>query len=77
MFNLFVVYRQEDFLSGGVLLDEGGMDLELVREDYTALILVEANLEVPPTFQLRRTDPNRRVAEFFNTLVNDEGQRVQ
>ena len=58
-------------------LDEGGMDLELVREDYTALILVEANLEVPPTFQLRRTDPNRRVAEFSNTLVNEEGERVQ
>ena len=58
-------------------LDEGGMDLELLREDYTALILVEANLEVPPTFQLRRTDPNRRVAEFSNTLVNEEGERVQ
>jgi hypothetical protein len=53
------------------------MDLELAREDYTALILVEANLEVPPTFQLRRTDPNRRVAEFSNTLVNEEGERVQ
>lgn len=58
-------------------LDEGGMDLELTAEDYTALILVEANLEVPPTFQLRRTDPNRRVAEFFNTLINEKGERVQ
>jgi hypothetical protein len=77
LFNLFVVYRREDFLSGGALLDEGGMDLELVGEDYTALILVEANLEVPPTFQLRRTDPNRRVSEFSNTLVNEEGERVQ
>lgn len=57
-------------------LDEGGTDIELLGADYTALILVEANLEVPPTFQLRRTDPNRRVAEFFNTLVNDEGERV-
>lgn len=56
---------------------EGGTDTELLGEDYSALILVEANLEVPPTFQLRRTDPNRRVAEFFNTLVNDEGERVQ
>jgi hypothetical protein len=53
------------------------MDLELVREDYTALTLVEANLEVPPTFQLRRMDPNRRVAEFSNTLVNEEGERIQ
>lgn len=58
-------------------LHEGGTDLEILGEDYSALILVEANLEVPPTFQLRRTDPNRRVAEFSNTLVNEEGERVQ
>lgn len=58
-------------------MDEGGTDLELSGADYSALILVEANLEVPPTFQLRRTDPNRRVAEFSNTLVNEEGERVQ
>jgi hypothetical protein len=67
-------------LGGGSSRDEGGTDLndlKLLGEDYSALILVEANLEVPPTFQLRRTDPNRRVAEFFNTLVNDEGERVQ
>lgn len=63
---------------GGVSpLDEGGTDVELLEADHTALILVEANLEVPPTFQLRRTNPNHRVAEFFNTLVNDEGERVQ
>ena len=55
----------------------GSADAELAGDDYAALILVEANLEVPPTFQLRRTDPNRRVAEFFNTLVNEEGERVQ
>ena len=54
-----------------------GMEPDLAGEDYAALILVEANLEVPPTFQLRRTDPNRRVAEFFNTLVNEESERVQ
>ncbi len=59
------------------LVSEGGTDLELLGADCSALILVEANLEVPPTFQLRRTDPNRRVAEFSNTLVNDEGERVQ
>lgn len=58
-------------------LHEGGTDLEILGEDYSALILVEANLEVPPTFQLRRTDPNHRVAEFSNTLVNEEGERVQ
>lgn len=58
-------------------MDDGGTDLELLGADYSALILVEANLEVPPTFQLRCTDPNRRVAEFANTLVNDEGERVQ
>ena len=56
---------------------EGGTDLDVLGEDYNALIFVEANLEVPPTFQLRRTDPNRRVAEFSNTLVNEEGERVQ
>ena len=55
-------------MGGESPLDEGGIDLELLGEDYSSLILVEANLEVPPTFQLRRTDPNRRVAEFFNTL---------
>ena len=27
--------------------------------------------------RLRGTDPNRRVAEFSNTLVNEEGERVQ
>ena len=58
-------------------LHEGGADLEILGEDYSALVLVEANLEVPPTFQLRRTDPNRRVAEFSNTLVTEEGERVQ
>ena len=51
--------------------------MELMGEDYSALILVEANLEVPPTFQLRRTDPNRRIAQFSNTLVNEEGERIQ
>ena len=56
---------------------EGGTDLEVLGEDYSALIFVEANLEVPPTFQLRRTDPNRRIAEFSNTLVNEEGERIQ
>lgn len=65
------------FLGGTASLEEGGTDLELAGEDYTALILVEANLEVPPTFQLRRTHPERRVAEFFNTLVNEDGERVQ
>ena len=58
-------------------MDEGGTDLELLGADYSALILVEANLGVPPTLQLMRTAPNRRVAEFFNTLVSDEGERVQ
>jgi len=58
-------------------LGEGGTDVELMGEDYSALILVEANLEVPPTFQLRRTDPNRRIAQFSNTLVNEEGERIQ
>ena len=61
----------------GFPLAEGGTDVELLADDYSALILVEANLEVPPTFQFRRTDPNRRVAEFSNTLVNEEGERVQ
>ena len=60
----------------GSPLDEGGTDVELLADDYSALILVEANLEVPPTFQFRRTDPNRRVAEFSNTLVDEEGARV-
>lgn len=64
-------------MSGEPAPYEGGIDLELLGADYSALILVEANLEVPPTFQLRRTDPNRRVAEFFNTLVNEEGECVQ
>ena len=64
-------------MGGRSPLYEGGTDLEILGEDYSALILVEANLEVPPTFQLRRTDPNRRVAEFSNTLVNEEGERIQ
>ena len=64
-------------MGGKSPLYEGGTDLEILGEDYSALILVEANLEVPPTFQLRRTDPNRRVAEFSNTLVNEEGERIQ
>lgn len=57
-------------------MEEGGTDFEFLGEDYTALVLVEANLEVPPTFQLRRTDPNKRVAEFRNTLVNESGEKV-
>lgn len=64
-------------MGGTNALHDGGTDVELLGEDYSALILVEANLEVPPTFQLRRTDPNRRIAEFSNTLVNEEGERVQ
>lgn len=57
-------------------MEEGGTDIEFLGEDYTALVLVGANLEVPPTFQLRRTDPNKRVAEFRNTLVNENGEKV-
>jgi replication initiator protein A len=64
-------------LGEGSPLYEGGTDSELLGEDYSALILVEANLEVPPTFKLRRTNPTRRVAEFSNTLVNEGGERVQ
>lgn len=64
-------------MDGRSPLHQGGTDIEVLGEDYSALILVEANLEVPPTFQLRRTHPNRRVAEFSNTLVNDEGERIQ
>ena len=64
-------------MSGKFPVDEGGADLEILGEDYGALIMVEANLEVPPTFQLRRTDSSRRVSEFYNTLVNEEGERVQ
>jgi DNA-binding transcriptional ArsR family regulator len=39
---LLFTYRRT-ILSERASLDEGGMDLELVREDYTALILVEAH----------------------------------
>lgn len=58
------------------MAEDGGTDFEFLGEDYTALVLVEANLEVPPTFQLRRTDPNKRVAEFRNTLINENGEKV-
>ena len=63
-------------MGGEPPLYEGGTDSELWGEDYSALILVEANLEVPPTFKLRRTNPTRRVSEFSNTLVNEGGERV-
>ena len=52
-------------------------DFDIAQEDSTSLIGVEANLEVPPTFQLRRTDPTKRMAEAWNTIVTADGERIE
>jgi len=45
------------------MADEGITDTEIVAAEQLALIPVEANLEIPPLFQMRRTDPTHRIAE--------------
>lgn len=52
-------------------------ELERIDADYGALIGIEANLEVPPVFQMRRADMERRFAECQTVVVTENGERLE
>lgn len=52
-------------------------EIESIAADYGALIGIEANLEVPPVFQMRRADAERRFAECQTVVVTEKGERLE
>jgi Replication initiator protein A/DnaA N-terminal domain len=50
---------------------------ETIAAEELALIPVEANLEIPPLFQMRRTDPTHRVAECRVPVAITKGERLE
>jgi hypothetical protein len=58
-------------------VDEEGRDTEIIAAEQLALIPVEANLEIPPLFQMRRTDPTNRVAECRVPVATTTGERLE
>jgi hypothetical protein len=58
-------------------VDEEIRDTEVIAAEQLALIPVEANLEIPPLFQMRRTDPTNRVAECRVPIATTTGERLE
>jgi hypothetical protein len=52
-------------------------DTEVIAAEQLALIPVEANLEIPPLFQMRRTDPTNRIAECRVPVATTTGERLE
>jgi Replication initiator protein A len=52
-------------------------DTEVITAEQLALIPVEANLEIPPLFQMRRTDPTNRIAECRIPVATTTGERLE
>lgn len=63
-------------VNGGVVT-ENRSRLDSLAGSFGSLIGIEANLEVPPMFQMRRTDPNRRFEECTTVVVTDDGERLE
>src|SRR5918911_372422 len=59
------------------MADEGVTDTEIIAAEQLALIPVEANLEIPPLFQMRRTDPTNRIAECRVPVATTTGERLE
>jgi Replication initiator protein A len=58
-------------------MDAGARDTEIIAAEQLALIPVEANLEIPPLFQMRRTDPTNRIAECKVPVATTVGERLE
>jgi len=58
-------------------VDERLQDTEIIADNQLALIPVEANLEIPPLFQMRRTDPTNRMAECRVPVATAIGERLE
>jgi hypothetical protein len=56
---------------------EEGSDTEIIAAEQLALIPVEANLEIPPLFQMRRIDPTNRMAECRVPVATTTGERLE
>lgn len=52
-------------------------DAEVIAAEELALIPVEANLEIPPLFQMRRIDPTNRTAECRIPVATTRGERLE
>jgi hypothetical protein len=50
---------------------------ETIAAEELALIPVEANLEIPPLFQMRRTDPSHRIAECRVPVAVTKSERLE
>jgi Replication initiator protein A len=59
------------------MADEDVWDTETSAAEQLALIPVEANLEIPPLFQMRRTDPTNRMAECRVPVATAMGERLE
>src|SRR3954471_133185 len=68
-----VVYRE------GVekMVGQGTRNAETIAAEELALIPVEANLEIPPLFQMRRTDPTNRLAECRVPVAMTKSERLE
>ena len=62
---------------GREIVDEEVRDTEIITAEQLALIPVEANLEIPPLFQMRRTDPTNRLAECRIPVAAAMGERLE
>ena len=58
-------------------MDAEFRDTEVITAEQLALIPVEANLEIPPLFQMRRTDPTNRIAECKVPVATTTGERLE
>jgi plasmid replication initiation protein len=58
-------------------VDVWARDTEIIAAEQLALIPVEANLEIPPLFQMRRTDPTNRIAECKVPVATTVGERLE
>src|SRR5919202_169166 len=63
--------------TGQEMADEEIRDTEVIAAEQLALIPVEANLEIPPLFQMRRTDPTNRIAECKGPVATTTGERLE
>src|SRR5919199_324685 len=62
---------------GDEVAGEEGLGTEIIAAEQLALIPVEANLEIPPLFQMRRTDPTNRMAECRVPVATTTGERLE
>src|SRR5215218_405190 len=59
------------------MADEEVSDTDIIAAEQLALIPVESNLEIPPLFQMRRTDPTNRMAECRVPVATTTGERLE